>query len=124
MNNLALSPRPHRSRARILTGTAFNPDPESAEFFNTMNARGFTFRLSEEKTGKNLAKIHKNGTATEFYVFYVVFFKPGAVKLADDLPHGFIDPVRRLIMHWFVARAPRVVREVEGPSQSPSAIVQ
>ncbi|UCC40305.1 MAG: hypothetical protein JSV96_02290 [Candidatus Aminicenantes bacterium] len=67
-------------------GNAFNPDAESAEFFDEMKSRGFKYVLSEEDTGTN-DEIHESGPATEWWV---CFYKPEKVKEAGDLPSGFL----------------------------------
>jgi endonuclease/exonuclease/phosphatase family metal-dependent hydrolase len=66
--------------------TAFNPDAESADFFDEMKSLGFRYSLSEEDTGTN-DEIHKNNTSTEWWV---CFFKPDKLKEASDLPSGFL----------------------------------
>ncbi|MFX0196679.1 MAG: endonuclease/exonuclease/phosphatase family protein [Candidatus Hodarchaeota archaeon] len=66
--------------------TAFNPDEESADFFDEMKSLGFGYVLSEEDTGTN-DDIHKNNTSTEWWV---CFYKPEKVKEASDLPSGFL----------------------------------
>jgi endonuclease/exonuclease/phosphatase family metal-dependent hydrolase len=70
-------------------GTAFRPKPKSAKFFDAMKQRGFTYWLSEEDTGKT-TNIHNNSSATEWFV---AFYKTNALKVATDLPHGFLHPV-------------------------------
>lgn len=67
-------------------GTPVKPDPQAAEFFEAMKANGFTYWLSEEDTGTG-AKIHSNGTNTEWWV---TFYKPDKIERAEDLPHGFL----------------------------------
>ena len=67
-------------------GTSYNPDNESAEFFDVMGNHGFDYILSEEDTGTGNI-IHRNGSSTEWWV---TFFKPNAVNIADDLPSGFL----------------------------------
>ncbi len=67
-------------------GTNYRPDPEAQQFFDAMTSRGFDFILSEEDTGTN-DKIHVNSTGTEWWV---VFYKPDVVKLASDVPHGYL----------------------------------
>lgn len=67
-------------------GTAFRPDPESAGFFQAMEAQGFDFVLSPEDTGSG-ERIHRNGSATEWWV---TFFDPLKVRPDDDLPNGFL----------------------------------
>ncbi len=67
-------------------GNPFNPDKESAQFFKAMENLGYSFVLSEEDTGTG-EKNHKNSSATEWWV---VFYRPGKVQMAGDLPHGFL----------------------------------
>ncbi len=67
-------------------GDAFNPDAESAEFFDAMNVRGFEYVLSEEDTGTGDV-IHRNGSTTEWWV---AFYNPNRVQVASDLPSGFL----------------------------------
>ncbi len=64
----------------------FRPDLESAEFFDEMLNNGFQYILSEEDTGTN-DNNHLNNTATEWWVS---FYKPDKVKVAEDLPNGFL----------------------------------
>lgn len=67
-------------------GNSFNPDPQSAEFFDAMTALGFKYTLSEEDTGTG-DTINRNGSSTEWWV---VFFKEDAVTSANDIPSGFL----------------------------------
>jgi len=67
-------------------GTAYRPDYEARQFFYAMMDLGFEYVLSEEDTGTN-DNIHKNSTATEWYV---TFYKSSKVVLALDLPNGFL----------------------------------
>ena len=67
-------------------GSPVKPDVEAAEFFDAMATHGFSYLLSEEDTGTN-DKIHVNTTATEWWV---VFYKPTEVTVANDLPSGFL----------------------------------
>jgi hypothetical protein len=67
-------------------GDPFNPDSESAVFFNAMKQRGFDYVLSPEDTGSG-DRIHLNSSATEWWV---AFYKPGKVVPATDLPGGFV----------------------------------
>lgn len=67
-------------------GNDFKPDDESAEFFQEMENNGFQYVLSEEDTGTG-DKNHLNSSATEWWV---TFYKPGKVKVAKDLPNGFL----------------------------------
>jgi hypothetical protein len=67
-------------------GSPFVPDPESAAFFNAMQAKGFEFVLSEEDTGTGPSN-HLNSAATEWFV---AFYKPAKVKRAPQLSQGFL----------------------------------
>ena len=67
-------------------GNNFKPDDESAEFFQEMENNGFQYVLSEEDTGTG-DKNHLNSSATEWWV---TFYKPGKVKVAENLPNGFL----------------------------------
>lgn len=67
-------------------GSPLKPDSESAEFFDEMKTLGFEFVISQEDTGTG-DKIHRNGSATEWWV---AFFKSDVVKVASDLPSGFL----------------------------------
>lgn len=67
-------------------GDTYTSDTEAAIFFNEMQSLGFNYTLSEEDTGTG-DKIHKASSATEWWV---TFYKPEAVKVAEDLPHGFL----------------------------------
>lgn len=67
-------------------GDDFRPDPEAEEFFAAMEAEGFSFVLSEEDTGTG-DQMHVNSSATEWFV---TFFKPDRIEVADDLPTGFL----------------------------------
>ncbi len=67
-------------------GSQFNPDPQSAEFFDAMQAHGFEFVLSPEDTGTGEV-IHRNGSSTEWWV---VFFQPDRVTVDDTLQNGFL----------------------------------
>ena len=64
----------------------FKPDAESAEFFDEMKNNGFQYVLSEEDTGTG-DRNHLNSSATEWWV---TFYKPGKVNVANDLPNGFL----------------------------------
>lgn len=66
--------------------SAFRPDVEAARFFDEMALHGFDFVLSDEDTGTGDSS-HVNSTATEWFV---TFYKPEKVDVADDLPHGFL----------------------------------
>lgn len=67
-------------------GSRFRPDAEASEFFAAMQARGFAFLLSEEDTGTG-ERNHQNSSATEWWV---VFYRPGRVYPAYDLPAGYL----------------------------------
>ena len=62
----------------------------STRFFEAMAEVGFgDFILSEEKTGPKTT--NTNANASEWWV---VFFKKDRVRVAPDLPHGFLSDVR------------------------------
>ena len=65
-------------------------DTEATSFFEAMKAQGFNFILSPEDTGTG-ATIHKNTTATEWWV---AFYKPGNIRADSSLPNGFLAPDR------------------------------
>ena len=67
-------------------GKARKADAEAKEFFDAMQALGFSYLLSEEDTGTG-AKIHMNSSATEWWV---AFYRDDAVQPATDLPSGFL----------------------------------
>jgi hypothetical protein len=67
-------------------GKVRKADAEAKEFFDAMEALGFSYLLSEEDTGSG-AKIHLNSSATEWWV---AFYKKDAVEPAVDLPSGFL----------------------------------
>ena len=71
-------------------GTPYREDPEADAFFNAMSAQDFDYSLSCEDTGRG-ENIHKAGSSTEWSV---VFYKPGKLKIAHDLPHGFLSEDR------------------------------
>lgn len=71
-------------------GTPYRPDKEAQVFFDFMVAYGFDYYLSEEDTGTG-DKNHVNSSATEWWV---VFFKPGRIDFAADLPSGFLTADR------------------------------
>lgn len=73
-------------RMKFPNGKDAKPDPEAAAFFDAMLEQGFDYDLSSEDTGTG-KKIHNNGSKTEWFV---VFYKPAPVKIAKDLPHGFL----------------------------------
>ena len=60
-------------------GKPFNPDEQSAEFFDAMDGHEFDYVLSEEDTGTG-ENIHRNVSSTEWWV---TFYKPDAVGVAD-----------------------------------------
>jgi endonuclease/exonuclease/phosphatase family metal-dependent hydrolase len=75
-------------------GTPRKADPEAAAFFGAMRVRGFEYVLSSEDTGSG-PENHKNSSATEWWVafykpFYVVGAMPGGVRIAGDLPSGWL----------------------------------
>lgn len=67
-------------------GDPYKPDPEATVFFEEMKTRGFQYVLSEEDTGSGLEN-HLNSSATEWFV---AFYKPQKVKVAQDLNGGFL----------------------------------
>lgn len=67
-------------------GGNYKPDKESEAFFKAMINQGFKFVLSEEDTGPQ-DNIHVNSAATEWWVG---FYRNNKVRLAMDLPHGFL----------------------------------
>ena len=67
-------------------GKKFTPDQEAAEFFDVMITLGFEYVLSNEDTGTG-DTIHRNGSATEWWV---AFYQPDRVQVAEDLPAGFL----------------------------------
>ncbi len=66
--------------------TSYDLDIEANKFFEAMLAQGFLYKLSEEDTGTK-DKIHSKGTSTEWWV---IFYKEEKVKIAEDLPNGFL----------------------------------
>jgi len=71
-------------------GEAYDGDVAAAEFFEEMKSRGFEYVLSEEDTGTG-PDIHKHSSATEWWV---AFYKPESVDVANGLPHGFLNSDR------------------------------
>lgn len=67
-------------------GDPYKPDLEAADFFEEMEVRGFDYLLSEEDTGTKSTS-HVNSAATEWWV---TFYKPESVMVADDLFNGFL----------------------------------
>ncbi|MCY3869771.1 MAG: hypothetical protein OXG87_09450 [Gemmatimonadetes bacterium] len=67
-------------------GESYSEDPEADAFFDAMTAQGFDYSLSCEDTGRG-EKIHKAGSSTEWSA---VFYKPDKLKIAPDLPNGFL----------------------------------
>ena len=67
-------------------GKAYRGDPEADAFFDAMSAQGFDYSLSCEDTGRG-ENIHKAGSSTEWSV---IFYKPDKLKIAHDLPNGFL----------------------------------
>ena len=68
-------------------GSNFKPDEQAAEFFNKMINDGFEFKLSPEDTGPGTEN-HNNSSTTEWWV---VFFRPDKVIIANDLPTEFLE---------------------------------
>jgi endonuclease/exonuclease/phosphatase family metal-dependent hydrolase len=67
-------------------GEKFKPSKVAEVFVKAMVNQGFKFVLSEEDTGPG-NKIHLNSSATEWWI---AFYKDEKVRLAMDLPHGFL----------------------------------
>jgi len=67
-------------------GKAYKVDPEAKAFFDAMQAQGFDYVLSREDTGSG-DKIHVNDSSTEWWI---AFYKPERVDVANDLPSGFL----------------------------------
>jgi len=67
-------------------GESFKPDKEAETFFKSMINQGFKYVLSEEDTGPG-KEIHQNSSSTEWWVG---FYKESKVRVALDLPHGFL----------------------------------
>ncbi len=91
-------------------GTPYTEDPEADAFFDAMSAQGFDYSLSCEDTG-SVEKIHNKGINTEWSV---VFYKPDKLKIADDLPHGFLAKDRSA--HLVYRRVPHAhsFRTIDG----------
>ena len=83
-------------KGKFPDNTNFKPDKESAAFFNAMISFGFEYILSVEDTGTGEAS-HINRSATEWWV---VFYKAEKVKIADDLPTGFLADDRTDHVHY------------------------
>lgn len=77
-------------------GSVFRPVGRAAAFFTAMAALGFEYELSPEDTGTK-DKNHNNGTATEWWV---AFYKPDQVSIADDLPTEFLAEDRTNHEHY------------------------
>ena len=77
-------------------GSDFRPVGRAAAFFTAMAALGFEHELSVEDTGSG-DKNHNNGTATEWWV---AFYKPDQVSIADDLPTEFLAEDRTDHEHY------------------------
>ena len=71
-------------------GTSYSEDLEADAFFDAMSAQGFDYSLSCEDTGRG-ENIHNRGSSTEWSV---VFYKPDKLKIANDLPQGFLSEDR------------------------------
>ena len=95
---------------RYCDGTSYREDPEADAFFDAMSAQGFDYSLSCEDTGRG-EKIHKAGSSTEWSA---VFYKPGKLKIAHDLPNGFLSDDRSA--HPIYPRVPHAhsFRTVDG----------
>jgi hypothetical protein len=72
---------------RYPNGDAYKADSEAEDFFNAMQNLGFNYLLSEEDTGTNPI-IHNKNSSTEWWV---AFYKPTAVNIANDIPSGFLS---------------------------------
>ena len=68
----------------------YTADPEAEAFFQSMSDNGYEYVMSEEDTGPG-DEIHKASSATEWWV---TFFKPDKVEVADYLPSGFLSDDR------------------------------
>ncbi len=71
-------------------GTSYSEDLEADAFFDAMSTQGFDYSLSCEDTGRD-ENIHNRGSSTEWSV---VFYKPDKLKIANDLPQGFLSEDR------------------------------
>jgi len=71
-------------------GGAFRVDPEAADFVQEMENLGFQWVLSPEDTGPG-ANNHTNAFTTEWWI---TFFNPTTVRVAEDLPIGFLSEDR------------------------------
>ena len=67
-------------------GRPVKPADEARDFFNAMLIYGFEYELSLEDTGPG-ERIHRNKTSTEWWV---TFYKDDRVKVATDLPRGYL----------------------------------
>jgi len=66
------------------------PEPKATEFFDAMDKSGFQdFILSDEDTGPN--SHHSKMTVSEWWL---VFYNSQKLRVAKDLPHGFLDHIR------------------------------
>lgn len=66
----------------------YSANEKAKAFFDEMKAHGFKYELSKENTGRT--KNHVNSSVAEWWV---AFYKPKRVKVADDLPRGFLSDV-------------------------------
>jgi endonuclease/exonuclease/phosphatase family metal-dependent hydrolase len=64
----------------------YRPKPQSEAFFKAMISEGFKYVLSEEDTGPG-PNNHLNSSATEWWV---IFYNNRKVRVANDLPHGYL----------------------------------
>jgi hypothetical protein len=71
-------------------GKPFVPNATVRQFFERMEDNGYKYDLSEEDTGPGI-RIHINSSATEWWV---AFYRTNKVKVAPDLPSGFLSPIR------------------------------
>jgi hypothetical protein len=86
----------------------YSADKEARVFFDEMALLGFKYLLSIEDTGSG-EKNHSNSSSTEWWV---VFYKPGKVEKAPDLPTEFLagdrsnHPSYERVPHAFSFRTP------------------
>ncbi|MBB6481516.1 hypothetical protein [Spirochaeta isovalerica] len=67
-------------------GEEYTGDEDAQIFFFLMTENGFSYVISEEDTG-TIDVIHKKTSSTEWWV---AFYKPEVVEIANDLPSGFL----------------------------------
>ncbi len=72
------------------TPEPLRPVAKATWFFEAMAEAGFAdFVLSEEKTGPT--ENRSNGSSSEWWI---AFYRPDRIRLAPDLPHGFLSTER------------------------------